>query len=104
MVTALGERSSWSELESNIVWKEFGLIKMKKGASHFRERDKLDLIYLHRVREIFKKLVFQNPTLKNKMRFYEVCEVLDRFCQRKSRVKWGLTSYKTWKEALLEED
>lgn len=55
MVTALGERISWSELESNMVWKEFGLIKMKEGASIFRERDKLDLIYLHRVREIFKE-------------------------------------------------
>jgi|GEM_PF-6620720 len=36
----------------------------KRGASHFRERDKLDLIYLHRVREIFKEISLSESNFK----------------------------------------
>lgn len=70
LVTKIGDTISWDEVKENIEWKKLEdieipvpdlelLIKMKEGASSFRERDKVDLIYLKKLKE---KL---NKSLKN---------------------------------------
>jgi len=64
LIMKVGEMIDWEEVEKNIEWMEIEeglkipvasinlLIKMKEGASKFRERDKVDLYWLNLLKKM----------------------------------------------------
>lgn len=54
--------------------------------------------------EAEEDILFQEVTLENLKRVYEVFEFMDKLLKREKKARRGIFYYKTWEELLCEEE